>query len=74
MRLPARLRWLIGKVQRGVIFVLLLLVYLFVFGITLVFAALLDRRVFYRDRRGQETFWKEAQDYGPDLDKARHQS
>lgn len=74
MRLPAKLRWLIGKVQRGVIFILLLLLYVFVFGITLVFAALFDRRVFHRDRPGQQTYWKEVQECGPDLEKAGHQS
>ncbi len=74
MRLPAKLRWLIGKVQKVVVFVLLLLLYLFVFGITLIFAAVFDRRVFQRDRPGQPTFWKEARDHGPDLEKAKHQS
>ena len=73
-RLVEITRRLIGVVQKRVLAALLALLYVFGFGVTKVLARVLDRRLLGRGAREATSYWVDAEDYGPDLDQARHQS
>ena len=64
----------VRRVQKVVMWVLLVMLYVFGFGATAAFALVFDRRVYRKDRPGQESYWVDAEEYVPDLDKSRHQS
>ena len=73
-KLRTLLRAVIQKVQSGLMFVLLLVLYLVGFGITYLFAALFSRRLLKPALPTERSFWANAEGYRPDKDDALRQT
>jgi len=60
--------------QKILITVFLILIYFLGFGITLFFAALFNRKLFYGSLKSKDSSWLKAEGYDPDLEGSLRQS
>ncbi|MBD3379550.1 MAG: hypothetical protein GF408_03705 [Candidatus Omnitrophica bacterium] len=64
----------VRKIQQGIAFVLLGLLYIFGFGFAWLLSWAFKREMVRRDLSGRKSYWEEARGYGPDPEKSLRQS
>ncbi len=61
-------------VQKILVTVFLFVVYIVMFGLTVVFLLIFNRAVLFPGIRKKKTFWEKAEDYDADIDTGMRQS
>ena len=69
-----KIQKLINTIRKILILMVLFFIYIFGFGITLVFVAIFNRKVLRLPKKGENTFWKSAQGYDSDIEESLRES
>ena len=63
-----------NRIQKILVFILLLFTYFVLFGLSLPLVALFQWKLLWPQRKNADTFWIEAEGYSPDLEDCSRQS
>jgi hypothetical protein len=72
--LRERIQASIATFRKAFIAVFLFILYIFGFGITLVFVTIFNRRLLGIPKKGEKTFWREARGYSADINECLRES
>lgn len=73
-RIRIIIRNFIRLIQKVLVTFLLFFLYVFGFGLTVIFALVFNRRILKRGSAEEGTFWKEAKDYEANMEDSLRQS
>lgn len=65
---------IVSGVQKILVTVFLIVIYFVGFGVTCIIVTVFDRKLLRFDDKNMKTFWKDAKDYGQDVDECARQS
>ncbi len=61
-------------IQKILITIFLIIIYIVGIGITAIFVMIFNRRILRKEYKGKNTFWNEAKEYGADINISMRQS
>jgi len=65
---------IVSKIQRVLIFILLVITYYILFGISRIIIEIFSRRILWPKKTKSNTFWLDAEEYNPKIEDCMRQS